>query len=142
MLAMAKPKDGSGPIAEQSQGKGKSFKAETGSFDALRVNDSFTGQFIGAKWQEIQDVRTRQPKKIFVMKFRKDGDETERVYKFPCAAMMLQTWEDMVDEYGNGDEEEAIKRLRGRRMTINRGDDTFTKSSRNQLGTYEMIVWE
>lgn len=137
-----KTQDGSGTGEERSPAGGKSFKAETGSFDALKEGESFTGLFIGAKWTEILDRRTRQPKKIYVLKLRKEGDEAEKVYKFPCAAMMLQTWEDICDEYGNGDEDEAVRRLRGRKMTINRGEDTVTKGTNNQLGTYEIIVWE
>ena len=122
----------------------KVFKSETGKFDSLKEKESFTGTFVGAKHTEITDTRNRnrgEKNPIFVLKPRKDGDESDKVYKFPCAAMMLQVWEDIVDEYGDGDEDRAINALRGRRMTINRGVDSKTRDG-NALGNYEMIVWE
>lgn len=118
---------------------GKSFKPGTGKFDTLHVNESITGFFIGARSQTIEDQRTRRPKDIFVLKLRED-DENEIVRKIPCAAMMLQAWDDIVDDYGNGDESAAITNLRGKKMTISRGEDSQTKGG-NQLGQYEIIVY-
>jgi len=126
--------------AEKDNPQGKSFKPETGKFDTLKVNESVTGFFMGARHQSIMDRRTRKPKDIYVLKLREDS-ESERVLKIPCAAMMLQAWEDVVDEYGNGDEQAAILRLRGTKITINRGETTTTKDG-NELGSYEIIVWE
>lgn len=139
---MARPKQtdsesGSGDPKADPKG-GKSFKPETGKFDTLKEKESVTGTFMGAKHQTITDRRTKMPKQIFVLKLR---DDTENVLKIPAAAMMLQAWEDLVDEYGNGDENQAITRLRGVKMTLNRGEDSRTKDG-NVLGSYEIIVWE
>ena len=121
---------------------GRSFKPDTGKFNTLKANESVTGFFMGAKMQTITDRRTRQPKELFVLKLREETEEEiGPVRKVPCAAMLLQAWEDVVDEYGNGDQEIAINTLRGKKMTINRGDDTRTKED-NQMGTYEIIVFE
>ena len=131
---MAKPKDESNSAPQVG---GRSFKADTGKFDSIVAGESITGMFIGAKDQEIMDQRTRQPKTLFVLKLRGEGD---RIIKLPCAAMLRQTWDDIVDEYGEGDEQKAIAYLRGRKMTINRGQDVRTKDN-NPMGTYEIIVY-
>jgi len=128
---MAKQKDESGPAPT-----GRSFKAETGKFDSLVVGQSVSGVFMGAREQEITDTRTRQPKTLFVLKLR---DENDKVLRIPCAAMLLQTWEELVDAYGNGEQTTAIRMLHGRKMTINRGPDTRTKDG-NVMGTYEIVV--
>ena len=122
---------------ETPQG-GKSFKPGTGKFDTLKENESVTGIFMGARIQTIQDTRTHLAKDLFVIKLR--DEDSQNVLKVPCAAMMKQAWEDVVDEYGNGIEDMAIKQLHGRKMTINRGEDSRT-SGGNQLGTYEIIIW-
>lgn len=131
-----KPKDPDNP---QQGPVARSFKAETGKFDSLKVNESITGLFMGARDQQITDVRTRQPKTIFVIKLR--DESADKVRKIPCAAMLLQTWEELVDEYGNGDQDAAMKFLHGRKITINRGSDTKTRDN-NVMGTYEIIVWD
>lgn len=120
---------------------GKSFKPGSGKFDTIKKpGDSVTGLFIGARKQQIEDTRTHRPKDIFVLKLREEN-EAQTVRKVPCAAMMLQAWDDIVDEFGNGDEDIAISNLRGRRMTIKRLADSATKGG-NQLGQYEIIVGE
>lgn len=119
---------------------GRSFKPDTGKFDSLVVNQSLTGFFMGAKHQTITDIRTRLPKDIFILKLREDSEES-RILKIPAASMMMQAWDDVVDEYGNGDQDEAIRKLRGRKLTINRGEDTKTRGG-TQLGQYEIIVWD
>lgn len=124
-----KPKD-------QKPPSGRTFKAETGKFDSLVVGQSITGIFMGAKDTEITDTRTRQPKTLFILKLR---DESDKVLRVPCAAMLLQTWEELVDAYGNGNQETAIRMLHGRKLTINRGPDMKTKEN-NPMGTYEIIV--
>jgi hypothetical protein len=135
---MAKGKQQSDDQPEQG---GRSFRAETGKFDSLKVNESITGIFMGAKSQTITDRRARPPvpKDVFVLKLR--DEEHDRVIKLPCASMLLQTWEDLVDEYGNGDQEAAITALRGKKMVINRGEDSSTRDG-NKLGTYEIIVFD
>jgi len=120
---------------------GKSFKPGTGKFDTLKKpGDSITGIFIGARSQTIEDTRTHRDKELFVLKIREEV-EPFTVRKVPCAAMMLQAWDDIVDEFGNGDQDAAISNLRGRRFTIKRLADSATKGG-NQLGQYEMIVGE
>lgn len=120
---------------------GKSFKPGTGKFDTLKKpGDSVTGIFIGARQQQIMDQRTMREKDLFVLKIREET-EAATVRKVPCAAMMLQAWDDIVDEYGNGDENTAIAQLRGHRMTIKRLPDSSTKGG-NQLGQYEIIISE
>src|SRR5215470_12414109 len=121
---MAKPKDESNPVTPVTSG-GRSFKAETGKFDSLKVNESITGTFIGARSQQITDQRTREPKQIFVLRLHDAAND--RVIKLPCASMLRQTWEDLVDEYGKGDVDKAVDFLRGHKITINRGDDTKTR---------------
>jgi len=122
--------------------KGKSFRPDTGKFTSIAVNESHTGEFMGARTQQITDLRSKvgAKKDILVIKLR-DVD-TDEVKKIACAHMLVQAWEDVVDEYGNGDESVAINKLRGTRMTINRGPDEKTKTSNNVIGTYEIIVWE
>lgn len=117
--------------------KGRSFKADTAKFDSLAIGESLTGIFMGVKDVEITDTRTRQPKTLFVIKLRAN----DKVLRVPCAAMLMQTWEELVDEYGNGNQEAAIRSLHGRTLTINRGLDTRTRDG-NQMGTYEIIVHE
>jgi hypothetical protein len=120
---------------------GKSFKPGTGKFDTIKKpGDSVSGIFIGARSQTIEDTRTHRPKELFVIKLREEN-EAAVVRKVPCAAMMLQAWDDIVDEYGNGDEAIAISNLRGHRMKIKRLPDSETKGG-NQLGQYEIIVSE
>src|SRR5262245_20143265 len=81
---------------------GKSFKPGSGKFDSLKKpGDVLTGVFLEAKIQNIEDQRTHRPKDIFVLKIR--NEQSQNVYKIPCAAMMLQAWDDIIDEYGNGD---------------------------------------
>jgi len=120
---------------------GKSFKPGTGKFDTIKKpGESVSGIFIGARKQTIEDQRTHRPKEIFVLKLREET-EAAIVRKVPCAAMMLQAWDDIIDEFGNGDEDTAINNLRGHRMTIKRLPDSSTKGG-NQLGQYEIIVSE
>lgn len=138
-MARRQTGSGAGDTAKPITG-GKSFKADTGKLDSLKVGETLTGFFLGAKTITITDIRTKLPKPLFVLKLREDN-EGEKVLKVPCAAMMLQSWDDMVDEYGNGDEAAAIDKLRGKKMTINRSESTQTRGG-DELGVYEIIVWE
>lgn len=126
---MAKPK--------QTETTGKEYTPRTGKkFDTLKVGDAITGVFIGARMQTITDKESHLPKELFVIKIR----DAESVVRYvPCAAMMLQAWDEIVDDYGNGDERTAIHILRGKSMTIKRGEDSATKGG-NQLGQYTLIV--
>lgn len=125
----------------QSEGApvGKSFKPDVGKFDSLAVGDVLTGVFMGARHQQITDTRTRKPKSVFVIKLRET--ETDEVKKIACATMLERAFEDLVDEYGNGDETTAINRLRGTKLTLTRGEDERTQGG-NQIGTYEIFVHE
>lgn len=121
---------------------GKSFKPNLGKFTELKVNQSHTGVFLGCKYTEIIDSRSknRDTKSVLVIKLR-DKDNPENVLRLACATMLERAWEDVVDEYGNGDHDMAVTRLRGHLMTVNRGEDGRTATTNNPLGSYEIIVW-
>lgn len=120
---------------------GKSFKPDMGKFTELKVNQSHTGIFLGCRYTDIIDSRSkdRHTKPVLVIKLREK--ETEAVLRLACAKMLEQAWEDVTDEYGNGDHETAVTRLRGCLMTINRGPDGRTATTGNPIGSYEIIVW-
>lgn len=131
---------------KEESGSGKEpkahiFKPDVGKFDSLAIGESFTGHFLGCKSQEITDQRSkdRHTKSVLVLKLREM--EGKNVLKIAMATMLERAWEDVVDEYGNGDHDLAVNILRNRRMTINRGPDERTKQG-NAIGTYEMIVWD
>lgn len=121
---------------DEKPAQGKEYTPGTGKFDSLKVNQSISGSFLGARWQEIEDQRTHLRKEIFVLRIREENGTIRRV---PCAAMMLQAWDEIVDDHGNGDPEACIRNIRGRQITIKRLADSATKGG-NQLGTYTLIV--
>src|SRR5262249_35540043 len=113
---------------QQPQSPGKSFGGAQQAFHSLEVGDTVTGLFMNCGYQEIVNTRSavREMKQVLVMKLREP--ESDEVLKIACAAMLKSAWEDIVDEYGNGDHDQAVRNLRGKKMTINRGEDTRTKS--------------
>lgn len=133
---MAKSKGSDNP---SQQTHVRSFKPDTSRFRTLQPGEEFTGVFVGAGHTEIRDKRTRALKTLFVLRIR--DEETDKVEKFPCAAMMLRAWEDICDEYGNGDTDATIQQLRNRRMTISRGENMKTADS-NPMGSYEFQIFE
>jgi len=127
------------PKSEELKAGGKSFRPDTSKFRTLKPGETFTGIFVGAGTTEIMDRRTRLRKELFVLRIRDEA--SEKVEKFPCAAMMLRGWEDIADEYGGGDTDATIQALRGRHLSIIRGDDAKTADS-NPMGTYEFVIFD
>jgi hypothetical protein len=135
---MAKSKQQPGEPGEVKAG-GKSFRPDTSKFRTMKPGETFTGIFVSAGHTEIMDRRTKQRKSLFVLRIR--DEESDRVEKFPCAAMMLRAWEDITDEYGGGDPDATISALRGKHISIERGDDAKTADS-NPMGTYTVTVFD
>lgn len=136
-MARTKQSEGEQP---QQEPKGKKFSSASGSFTSIEPGEEHRGHFINAGEQEIMDRRTRQPKKIMVIKIR-SAENPDEIKRFACATMLERCWEDLVDEYGNGDHDTACKQLRGRLMVITRGQSTTTRDG-NELGQYEIFVAE
>jgi hypothetical protein len=124
----------------ETKPKAKHFKPDTTSFLTMKPGQVIEGFFLGARHQTITDQRTKADKDLFVLRLR-DTSNPDIIHKIPCAALMFQAWNDLVDEYGNGDENSAIESIRGKRVSILRGDDIRTKMG-NPMGSYEIVVWE
>ena len=118
----------------------RKFGGELGKFDPINPGEEIKGIFMNASKTTITDRRTKAPKEIMVYKLR-DLQSSDRVYKVAGATMLDRAWEDVVDEYGNSDHETTIKTLRGKTMSIVRGQDGETFEG-NRLGSYEIIIWD
>lgn len=126
------------PENPESERKGRSFKPDATSFKSMVEGETIRGFFLGRSSAEIKDRRTGAPKTLQILKLR---GEDEAVIKLPMAAMMQRAWEDICDEYGGGDEDSAVQKLRGVEMEITRGKDMRT-ADKNPMGTYEITIFE
>jgi hypothetical protein len=107
---------------------------EKQEFYELSANETLAGTFVSARTQTIQDRKTKTPKDIMVYRIKTDDG---KIVALGGRAMLDSQFHEAVDDMfaGNWDA------MRGRRIIIERGDDSQTGEG-NRLGTYQLMVSE
>jgi hypothetical protein len=132
--------------AFKTDGRFKSYKKDgSATFDELEEGHEVAGELIVIRNQTITDTRTKQPKEIRVYSIKLEDGSIKRI---SGRALLDRAAEDIMDEHGGftiANKEysgEGYKWFINRPVKFIRGDDTRTKSDRNQMGTYEILVAE